>query len=501
MCSTFRFPVRGFWQKEKLEERVKDKHYQLTSTTNSRIKGNVDKLLSHFKSIDLSFESCEHMYNIPSDAVLLESITSDIANQQSTGKKMYEPFKSERIYGEKSIWDAMKKYKLQIFKSSGVMFKTKIEEKLIEFTEDKQLLQCVLTISQKCREINLPKLVGKNEFSNIPCSMFSIDGKILPRTMKSQILHTTEKSVAEASTSKRSLIDNTDEKPLNAVIIHVMTLLNKIQITPQIKTCSEIKMTLKNHLVQETSKFDHIELVFDRYLNCSLKEQCREKRTSGRQIKHIIRDSTLLEGITLKDFLSHIEIKSDLTTYLTEYCVKELEKRDKKFVVVYQTSCVTNIEKYPPDLEYNHEEADILIMLQAKNVTDIHPNCEIDILSSDTDVFLLAIHFYLKFSPKLVIRMGNAPDIFDVDIGKVCNSLSAKNTEAILGWHSFTGCDQTARFYGKLKNNFYKTFKSESAEVYLNHYAISEPIRQNGHKLLYKVYISLSLIHILKPVM
>ena len=68
---------------------------------------------------------------------------------------MYENFKSERIYEEKSIWDAMKKLKLQTFISSGVMIKTKIEGKLIELKEDKQLLQRVLTISQKRPEINL----------------------------------------------------------------------------------------------------------------------------------------------------------------------------------------------------------------------------------------------------------------------------------------------------------------------------------------------------------
>ena len=80
-------------------------------------------------------------------------------------------------------------------------------------------------------------------------------------------------------------------------------------------------------------------------------------------------------------------------------------------------------------------------------------------------MFLLAIHFYRKLSPKLLFRTGNALDIRDVDIGKVCNPLSAKLTEAILGLHSFTGCDQTARFYGKSKNDFYKTSKSASPEV------------------------------------
>ena len=50
-----------------------------------------------------------------------------------------------------------------------------------------------------------------------------------------------------------------------------------------------------------------------------------------------------------------------------------------------------------------------------------------------TLMFLLAIHFFRKLSPKLVFRTGNAPDIRDIDIGKVCNSLSAKHTEDILG--------------------------------------------------------------------
>ena len=247
-----------FGKRNNLKKESRDKHYQMTSTTNSRFMGNVDKLLFHFKSIKISFESSEHMYNIASNDVLSESVASDITNQQSIGKKMYESFKSERIYGEKSISDDMKMCKLQTFKSSGVMIKTKIEEKLIQLKEHKQLLQRVFATSQKRPEINLTKL------------MFSIDGKVLPCIKKSQILHTIEKSVLEASMPKRSLIDNTDEKPLNAAAIGAMALLNKIQITPQIKTCSEIKTAFKDCLLQEASKTDDIRLVFDRCLNCSL---------------------------------------------------------------------------------------------------------------------------------------------------------------------------------------------------------------------------------------
>ena len=128
LCAHVLDSVReDFRKRNKLKKELRDKHYQLTGTTNSKYTDNVDKLLSHFKSIELSFESSEHTYNIASNAVLSGSISSDIANQQSIGKKVYENFKSERIYGEKSIWDVMKKCKLQTFKSSGVMVKMKIE--------------------------------------------------------------------------------------------------------------------------------------------------------------------------------------------------------------------------------------------------------------------------------------------------------------------------------------------------------------------------------------
>ena len=218
---------KDFRKRSKLKKESRDKHYQLTGTTNSRISGNVDKLLSHFKSIEFPFESSEHMI-ILLQMLFYREVLHQILTINSIGKKMYENIKSERIYGEKRIWDAMKMCKLQTFKSSGATIKTKIEGKLIELKEDKPLLQRVLTILQKHPEINLPKLIGENEFSNIPRLMFSIGGKILPCTNKSQILHTIEISVPVASMPKRSLIDNTDEKPLNAVITDAMALLNKI---------------------------------------------------------------------------------------------------------------------------------------------------------------------------------------------------------------------------------------------------------------------------------
>ena len=131
-----------------------------------------------------------------------------------------------------------------------------------------------------------------------------------------------------------------------------------------------------------------------------MKEQCREKRSSGKQIKYILKDSTLLEGIKIKDFLLHIETKSNRTTYLAEHAITALKESVKRIGVVYQTKGVSNIENYPQELlQHNHDEADTLLILQAKNVCDMNPFCEVYISSPDTDVFILLIHFYPQLCP------------------------------------------------------------------------------------------------------
>ena len=69
----------------------------------------------------------------------------------------------------------------------------------------------------------------------------------------------------------------------------------------------------------------------------------------------------------MKELLSHILTKKDLTIYLAEHCVDVLSKVGKQFVVVFNTKCITNIPQYPEELlQHNQEEADTLILLQAK---------------------------------------------------------------------------------------------------------------------------------------
>ena len=168
--------------------------------------------------------------------------------------------------------------------------------------------------------------------------------------------------------------------------------MNKLEIGKDVKTCKELKHIFADRLIKESEDFHEMQRVFDRYIEGSLKERTREKRSGGNATRYIIKDSTSLVRVKMKELLSHILTKKDLTIYLAEHCVDVLSKVGKEFAVVFDTKCITNIPQYPEELlQHNQEEADTLILLQAKNVTDLDPFTDLYVVSPGTDVLLLLI--------------------------------------------------------------------------------------------------------------
>ena len=141
-------------------------------------------------------------------------------------------------------------------------------------------------------------------------------------------------------------------------------------------------------------------MVFDRYGRDFLKSRTRHKRTPGNEIHYQVSDITNIENITLKQFLSHIDTKQDLTNYLTKYAKDHLHNRRKKYVTHDLTS-ESNIANYADDMKsHDHEEADTLLILQAINVAKTDPFAESVVYSPNTDVFLLLVH-YLPLLPQV----------------------------------------------------------------------------------------------------
>lgn len=118
----------------------------------------------------------------------------------------------------------------------------------------------------------------------------------------------------------------------------------------------------------------------------SLKEKTRDKWTAGKHIRYHVNENTNIANISLRQFLSHIDTKAELTTYLSEKSLSLYQdKSDTKCVVVYGTEVKSSL------MTHSHEEADTLIVLHALDVSRSNRQADLYIFSPDTDVFLLLI--------------------------------------------------------------------------------------------------------------
>ena len=140
-----------------------------------------------------------------------------------------------------------------------------------------------------------------------------------------------------------------------------------------------------------------------------------------------------------------------------------LDKTEIDYFIVFDTTCVTNITDLNNDLtSHSHEEADTLIVLHCLNVAKRDPFREVYVLCSDTDVLLLLMNYYEELCAKTVFKGNNSRDI---DIGKAFEGLGQDKVKSLLGFHAFSGCDQTSKFSGYGKSSYWKTFMSSPSSV------------------------------------
>jgi len=75
------------------------------------------------------------------------------------------------------------------------------------------------------------------------------------------------------------------------------------------------------------------------------------------------------------------------------------------------------------------------------------------IVSGDTDVFLLLIAFKNEITASLYWKSGTQARVKYIEIQKITRVLGDSVCKAIIGMHSFTGCDSVSTFagHGKLR--------------------------------------------------
>ena len=213
--------------------------------------------------------------------------------------------------------------------------------------------------------------------------MFSTDGQLFIPTDKNAFVKSLESHVDAADLAETA----TEQSPKRICIIDAMAMVQTVKKGTNMSTCTEFAEVFTNIIKNILDNYDEGRVIFDRYIENSLKSQTRVKRNSGTApIKFRINDETNIKNVPLKIFLFHVETKSQLTKYLGEILLHEYHGSQFSLIIVYGTTTYSNRPAVfsPTILHHNHEEADTIIPLHVLDALDLSPYCNIDVRSPDT---------------------------------------------------------------------------------------------------------------------
>ena len=120
------------------------------------------------------------------------------------------------------------------------------------------------------------------------------------------------------------------------------------------------------------------------------------------------------------------------------------------------------------DMDTTHEEADVVLVQQMLTVSRENP-AGIVVVSYDTDVFVLLLHYYLEDGLMLLVTMESPiKDRVVVDIGKTVEKHQNIIPE-ILAAHTLSDCDTVTCCFGIGKNTVLKVVRSGISLSLLGH--------------------------------
>ena len=462
-------------------------HYQLSGDDAVRSSRNALKIRDCMK---LHCQGNPHvngtpLKNIVSSALIPEAVKPDILRYPEKGQAAHEAFVADRLMtgSHQSIWDPMKKMKLKNFSNWTQKTKVKFGDKVIKLREDRQFLGRCLIIQESRPELvpRLADMIGNYELSVVPRSIFAADGTLLLPTDKASVIHAVEAAklpqLAEAHAQSTSVArvaassvtsderETTDRAP-RVLVIDAMAVVQCIKKTPSMTTILHLKTAFNARIERMAIGYMEVRVIFDRYVEGSLKEKTRKKRATSvadATAGHVVHDGMSINTISLKQLLSCTSTKHSLTCYLGKGLLEWFDGRDLTLVVVYDT--VAKPVNPPRPIEtHSHEEADTLIPLHVILSIEECTYREVDVWSPDTDVLVLLMDLvsrgHLGALTKLKLLTGKGAKHREIDICERVKAVGMHKSRALLGFHHFTGADWGGKFVGLSKKTWMTAFLS-----------------------------------------
>ena len=212
------------------------------------------------------------------------------------------------------------------------------------------------------------------------------------------------------------------------------------------------------YVFSQLATAQRVDIVWDRYIQDSLKSTTRQKR--GKGIRRHVAPTTVLPKNWM-EFLRADENKTELFKFLSQQMIQLPIEEGKEIYTTDEMGVLSTI----PDADManlapcSHEEADTRLFLHAAHAVQKGYR-KLCIRTGDTDVVVLAIAMFSQINPdELWLVFGTGSNFCYIAIHSVVGGMDPRTCIALPVFHAFTGCDTISAFGGRGKKTAWKTWE------------------------------------------
>jgi len=330
------------------------------------------------------------MFKLISKERISTAVQESILGLEERGTKALGEFVSERVCGEKNLWDRMTKSKYISWESSSRKMQIKSKIGMLSLRATTSTMARLLIIARSMRGVDLQDVIGQYEFTTVNQTVMEPDGSVHPTHDKSDIMHMLEDLVTpdDAQQLPPQTMNEVGQSE-KCIIIDGMAAVVDVYSVQSFENCKDLADEYVNLIEAKAKKYSQARVIFYNYSYTeSLKEPTRELRRGGKAPAkgYIVEDATKIKNGNTKVFLASAETKDSLTKYLAQVLVRKCCVHvitATRFSVLSNRTCSVF-----PGVS-TQEEADTLLIWHA---VDAHrAGFTVHIYSQDTDVLLLAL--------------------------------------------------------------------------------------------------------------
>ena len=472
-------------------------HHEEGLSAQKAFQKHVRDLVNTIKTMGNPYlDNFSELVTLDSRNCIDESVAVTLSTLETVGKQQYQAYKKAVIEERtQPIHATITKNSLALFKKQKPTVKSKKNQK-IKVLQNNVSLFGQLYVSLQNRQGDLQEFFA-HETQGFPASL-SDYGK-LHACKKSDLLQ------CFGSLNEASPPTDFDCKILDgAAVIHFLS-------TSGVSTFEEYAdRVFIAHLHRQLENSRRLDVVWDTYIEDSIKESTREKR--GKGLRRKVSSQAKLPSKWL-DFLRDPANKTELFSLLTSkvyehnfppgkevhitsgnvsLCMYAPSKPNfismsQKYVIYLNMpmlqgeAVVSNSTSHTME-DCNHEEADTRIIVHLLHAL-LNGSKVVQVRTVDTDVVVLLIgklHIILQEYPlaEIWVAFGVGKSFTVFSINKICALLGQERSNALPAFHAFTGCDTVCGFNGIGKKTAWQVWKcfDDATEAFLS--IVEEPFQK-----------------------